>query len=1061
MTGSPTAGGPGGGHETTAPVERILGDLRERAKELDCLYKADELLSRYQASPEDVFGELVQSIPQGWQFPEVCCCRLRLSGTVYQTPGFYETPWIQKATVRSHGEKVGDLQVVYLSPRPTADEGPFLREERRLLDTLAERIGYSLVQRELHRMRTGLHGPESGEGSWSVIIQFLRTSDPSLLRRLAQRILTHLQWHGLAKPEDLVDLLPPQDEMVDENRPLPFHKENDLADRAQRSFSLAASILGEKTLLGLLQSWVDEERSRFLLDTLANSEATLERVSSALARFRSQGADEERLPAPIATALRVGLVNRFLSDQTEFVRQSAGAVRVSDFYALTERIVDPERSHGRVGGKTAGLFVAWNILRRASEKHPELKDIRVPNAWVVPSDALLAFLEYNGFGTLHTLKYKSTEEIRQDHPNLIEAFRNSPLPPSIRRGLAMALDDLGQVPLVVRSSSLLEDRPGSSFAGKYRSLFLANQGPREERLEALERAITEIYASVFSPDPIGYRAERGLLDFHEEMSVLIQQVVGTRIGRYHMPSFAGVAFSRNELRWSPRIQREDGLLRLVPGLGTRAVDRLADDYPVLLAPRQPQLRVNQTPDEVMRYSPRRVDLLDLEANDFCTRPLDEVLRECGNRWPLVHRLLSRVDEDILRPVSPLELDFRDGDYVVTFDGLIAQTDFVRRVALMLQVLEETLGHPVDLEFAHDGTDFYLLQCRNQSFSADSDPDVIPADLPASQVLFSARRYVSNGRAPEITHVVYVDPEAYHALDPAAMREVGRAVGRLNGMLPRRKFALLGPGRWGSRGDIRLGVPVTYADINHAAIMIEIARQTGDYVPDLSFGTHFFQDLVEAGIRYLPLYPDDPDVAWQGLFFQRSDNILGELLPSFAYLSEVLRVIDVPRQTDGQVLRILCNAEQELAVGVLCEPGATGLMVRAGRPGQNLDDSEHWKWRMHMAERLAASLDGARMGVRALYVIGGTKNGTAGPGSDVDLLAHFVGTPEQREALLLWLGAWSRALAAMNHLRTGYVCTELLDVHLVDDQALAAGGGFASKIHSIDDPAQELEMASRA
>jgi hypothetical protein len=137
------------------------------------------------------------------------------------------------------------------------------------------------------------------------------------------------------------------------------------------------------------------------------------------------------------------------------------------------------------------------------------------------------------------------------------------------------------------------------------------------------------------------------------------------------------------------------------------------------------------------------------------------------------------------------------------------------------------------------------------------------------------------------------------------------------------------------------------------------------------------------------------------------------------------------------------------------------MVRGGWPGQNLDDSEHWKWRMHMAERLAASLDGARMGVRALYVIGGTENGRAGPDSDVDLLVHFVGTPEQREALLLWLEGWSRALAAMNHLRTGYVCGELLDVHLVDDQALAAGRGVASRIRSVDDPARELEMSSRA
>ncbi len=135
--------------------------------------------------------------------------------------------------------------------------------------------------------------------------------------------------------------------------------------------------------------------------------------------------------------------------------------------------------------------------------------------------------------------------------------------------------------LIVRSSSLLEDSKGTSFAGKYKSLFIANQGSKQERIAALMDAIAEVYASTFGPDPIGYRMERGLIDFHEEMGIMIQEVVGTRIGRYYMPAFAGVAFSRNEFQWSRRIRREDGLLRMVPGLGTRAVDRVLDDYPIL------------------------------------------------------------------------------------------------------------------------------------------------------------------------------------------------------------------------------------------------------------------------------------------------------------------------------------------------------------------------------------------------------------------------------------------------------------------------------------------------
>ena len=118
---------------------------------------------------------------------------------------------------------------------------------------------------------------------------------------------------------------------------------------------------------------------------------------------------------------------------------------------------------------------------------------------------------------------------------------------------------------------------------------------------------------------------------------------------------------------------------------------------------------------------------------------------------------------------------------------------------------------------------------------------------------------------DISHIVYVDPAQYAQLGSDKLLGVGRVVSRLNALLPRRQFILMGPGRWGSRGDIRLGVRVSYADINNTAVLIEIARQRGDYTPDLSFGTHFFQDLVEAAIHYLPLYPDEDGIAFNEEF----------------------------------------------------------------------------------------------------------------------------------------------------------------------------------------------------
>ena len=404
------------------------------------------------------------------------------------------------------------------------------------------------------------------------------------------------------------------------------------------------------------------------------------------------------------------------------------------------------------------------------------------------------------------------------------------------------------------------------------------------------------------------------------------------------------------------------------------------------------------------------------------------------------------------------MDFEKRDVVFTFQGLIQKTPFVSCVRELLGLLQEKLHEPVDIEFAYDGSDFYLLQCRAQSYSADAVPAPIPQDLPAERVLFSANRFVSNGRVPEITHIVYVDPGAYGRLpDENAMRDAGRAVGRLNKLLPKRRFILMGPGRWGSRGDIKLGVPVTYSDINNSAMLIEIARKKGNYLPDLSFGTHFFQDLVEASIRYLPLYPDDSKNAFQEPFFRASHSILGELLPEFAHLSDTVRVIDVPREAHGLILRVLMNADLDQAVAFLAPPQKEVELVEAGLAVPSRAEDEHWRWRFRMAERIAAQLDPLQFGVKALYLIGSAKNATAGPASDVDLLIHFEGTEEQRRDLTLWLEGWSRCLAEMNFLRTGYRCDGLLDVHVITDEDIAERSSYAVKIDAITDPARKLPM----
>jgi predicted nucleotidyltransferase len=416
-------------------------------------------------------------------------------------------------------------------------------------------------------------------------------------------------------------------------------------------------------------------------------------------------------------------------------------------------------------------------------------------------------------------------------------------------------------------------------------------------------------------------------------------------------------------------------------------------------------------------------------------------------------------DDMLRRPVPLMTDPQRDDLVVTFDGLISSTPFVAQMDRVLQVLQETIGLPVDIEFAHDGTNLVLLQCRTQSGGGDTAPAPIPRDVPRQDVVFTANRFVSNGYVPDLTHVVYVDPEQYSKLGSRQeMKAVGQAVGRLNALLPKRRFALLGPGRWGSRGDIKLGVPVTYSDINNTSLLIEIARKKGNYVPDLSFGTHFFQDLVEARIRYLPLYPDDDGVVLRDTFLTRSNNLLAEMVPEFAGLADVVHVIDIPAVADGRVLRVLLNAEFDEALGMLVEPTQrtepkepTVARTEQGQPGI------FWRWRMQMAEQIAGEIDPIRFGVVAAYVFGSTKNATAGPKSDLDLLIHVRGTAAQLAELRTWLEGWSLALAKVNYLRTGYRIERLLDAHFVTDEDIAARTSWAVKIGAITDAARLLPL----
>lgn len=1036
--------------------ESAASELEERARALHCLYRIDEILGRRDITTDELVRALLAAIPEGFTHPEVCVACGRLRERRFEPAAFAPTPWRLAVPLVVQGETTGELEVYYTAPRPQRDEGPFLAEERRLLETIAEHLASVLARRRLRKaMRAGEEGEEEMPG-WRVILEFLRQTDRALLGRLGRKLLNQLAWSGVEEAAALLRRAAPRlsDALLEDNRPQPHEPLATDAATAEAAFRLAADRMAEGELLELVQSWIKEEKTAFVKHAVERMDTPLAELIDALERFRQGGVAESELSPATRTGMRASLARRFLTDQLEFVDNAKKYLRVDDFTELGQRLVYPPRSHGRIGGKSAGLFLAARVIERSPEVRELLGDVRTPRSWYLPSDGILDFIEHNDLGEVHSRKYDDVERVRREYPHVVQLFKSSQFSPEVLRGLSTVLDDLEGRPVIVRSSSLLEDRLGSAFSGKYKSLFLANTGSKRERLAALTDAIAEVYASLFSPDPIEYRALKGFLDLHEEMGILIQEVVGRRIGPYWLPAFAGVGFSHNEFRWSPRIRREDGLLRLVPGLGTRAVDRLADDYPVLVAPGQPSLRVNPAPEDAARYSPRKLDVINLETGGFETVEVAAFLREWGDQMPLLRQIVSIHDHDrLLRPVGAVD-PAHDG-LVVTFEGLLSEGRFVARMRALLDLLRTKLGTAVDVEFACDGEDLYLVQCRPQGATSAAAPSAIPRDVPPERLIFTAHRYVSNGQVGDVTHVVYVDPEAYGRLPLDRLRDVGRAVGRLNRLLPRRQFVLIGPGRWGSRGDARLGVPVSYADISHSAVLVEVARRRGGYVPDLSFGTHFFQDLVESAIRYLPLYPDDPEVVFNERFFAESDNVLAELAPELAELAPVVRVIDVARATGGLVLRVLMNGDADEALGMLAPP------ARAGSPFApavaEAAAEEPWRWRQRLAERLAARLDAERFGVRAVYLFGSTQRATATAASDVDLLFHVDGDPGRRAALEAWLEGWRQALAETGPQRAGGDRVGLVHAHFVTDEEVAAGTGYAARIGAPGDPARPLAL----
>jgi hypothetical protein len=193
---------------------------------------------------------------------------------------------------------------------------------------------------------------------------------------------------------------------------------------------------------------------------------------------------------------------------------------------------------------------------------------------------------------------------------------------------------------------------------------------------------------------------------------------------------------------------------------------------------------------------------------------------------------------------------------------------------------------------------------------------VPKNIPDADKLFFTNRQVPEGVLERIRYIVHVKPDAYRRIAEPFMRlEVGRVVGRINEALKERNFILMGPGRWGTSNAL-LGVKVTHADIYNCRALIEIAFSDGSSSPEMAYGTHFFQDLVEAKIFPLALFPSEEGSFFNWNFFNKSPNMLPDLFPFEAEWANIITVIDVPQVTNGRLVEIIMDADHDEALGYL-------------------------------------------------------------------------------------------------------------------------------------------------
>jgi pyruvate, water dikinase len=598
-------------------------------------------------------------------------------------------------------------------------------------------------------------------------------------------------------------------------------------------------------------------------------------------------------PAEEATRTLREVVRLIITNDDRMCALAERYLTLPDVIAIWKRMIGT----GMIGGKAVGMMLARAILERADPRWGEL--LEPHDSFYIGSDVYYTFLVTNDCWW-ERQRQKDPGSYLEGNDAVRERLLSGTFPDYIMARFVDLLDYFGQSPIIVRSSSLLEDNFGNAFSGKYESVFCVNQGGPEERLAEFLNAVRRIYASTMSEEALTYRALRGVLGRDEQMALLVQRVSGVRYGRYLIPELAGVAYSFNPYAWSREIEPHAGMLRLVFGLGTRAVDRSDDDYTRVVSLSAPHLRPDASANDRRRHAQRRVDVLDVERNEFRQLHFLDVAKNAPE-IP-VERFAVR-DPELARMCREQRLDER-GAWVLTLDPALEKTPLASDMRAMLGAIRDAYGTDVDVEFTvnHDseaGCTINVLQCRPlqvRGTAVTADPP--PRTYGDGVIMRSAGGVIGHSRSIEIARLVYVVPHRYAALPENKRYALARLIGRLT-RTPGLNTMLIGPGRWGTSTP-SLGIPVSFPEIHGVSVLCEIDVMHEGLVPDLSLGTHFFNDLVEENILYVGHFCGNPENVLNDQYLCGDRTALERLAPDAAEWRETVYVRDGAAAPDGAV-----------------------------------------------------------------------------------------------------------------------------------------------------------------